>query len=170
MCNKFPVMLKMPRHVTNQLSSSYFLCIFLSCTFLNMHYVSSSLLRVSPFPLNFVCCCLLAHKYKNQCRTVEDVLLGVEQKLRMKDSWPCLQTQRHGSGYFNREQKLLLPCYPTCFQRHMVKVKSSCSDSRCCGLHTFSHILCFWFAFQSYTAVTGTRQMSKSYRCMWLAD
>lgn len=96
MCSKLPVMQKTPRHVTSQLSSSYFLPIFLPCTFLNMHYVSS-LLSVCPSTLNFVCCCLLAHKYKNQCRTMEDALLGLEEKLKMKNLWPCLQSQMHGS-------------------------------------------------------------------------
>lgn len=98
MCNKFPVTQKMPRHVINQLPSSYFLCIFFHCMFLDMHYAFSSLLSISPSTLCFVLCCLLAHKYKMQCRTMEDTLLCVEQKLRRKDSWPCLQWQRHGSG------------------------------------------------------------------------
>lgn len=161
MCNKFPVMQKMPRHVTNWVSRSYFLGLCVPCTSVNMHYVFFT--QCQPFHIKFCSLLSASPQVKQSVQNYGGCSFGPEAEAEneglmtlsevtevwIRIGWP---------NYFNREQKLLLPCCPPRFQRHMVKVKSYCSDSNCCGLHTFSHIV----SFQSYTAVTGTREISRA--------
>lgn len=79
-------MQKMPGHVTNQLSSSYFLRICLPCTFLNMHFFLLFFAQCQPFLVKF---CLLLPASPQVQESVQDYggcPLGLEQKLRMMDS------------------------------------------------------------------------------------
>lgn len=53
---------------------------------------------------------------------------------------------------------MLSPSFPS----HIGKVKRTVLTVVAVDWHKFSHIFCFWFAFQAYTAVSGAKQMSRA--------